>query len=80
MIGAYMPSFRTYLKPLMLKKSVELNRRLTQQEVADATGLSVPTIGRWYRGEVDRIEKDTVVKLMGYFNCSFEELISFEED
>lgn len=79
MIGSAMPKFRTNLKPLMLKKSVQVNKRLTQKEVAAATGLSVPTIGRWYKGSVDRIEKETIVKLMDYFGCTFEELVSFEE-
>lgn len=79
MIGEVMSGFKSHLKELMLKKSVKIGDRLTQQEVADATGLSLPTIGRWYRGEVDRIEKDTVLKLMKYFDCAFEDLISFEE-
>lgn len=79
MIGTAMPKFRTNLKPLMLKKSVQINKRLTQKEVAVATGLSVPTIGRWYKGSVERIEMETIVKLMDYFGCTFEELVTFEE-
>jgi DNA-binding Xre family transcriptional regulator len=79
MMGEVMAGFKSHLKELMLKKSVKMGDRLTQQEVADATGLSLPTIGRWYRGEVDRIEKDTVSKFMKYFDCAFEDLISFED-
>lgn len=79
MIGNVMAGFKTHLKELMLKKSVKIGDRLTQQQVADDTGLSLPTIGRWYRGEVDRIEKDTVLKFMKYFDCGFEDLVSFEE-
>jgi DNA-binding Xre family transcriptional regulator len=78
MIGVIMPRFKTNLKSLMLKKSVELDRRVTQKEVSDATGLSMPTIGRWYRGEVERVETDTVSKLMEYFGCSFEDLVTYE--
>lgn len=79
MIGVPMTGFKTHIKELMLKKSVKVGDRVTQQQVAEATGLSLPTIGRWYRGEVDRIEKDTVLKFMKFFDCAFEDLISFEE-
>lgn len=79
MIGESMTGFKSHLKELMLKKSVKVGDRVTQQEVATATGLSLPTVGRWYRGEVDRIDKDTVLKFVKYFDCAFEDLISFEE-
>lgn len=75
-----MPKFKTNLRPLMLQKSVALGYSLTQKEVAEATGLSVPTIARWYQGEVDRIEITTVAPLINYLGCDFQELVQYEAD
>lgn len=67
--------FVPQIKKLMLKKSVELGYPLTQRELADEAGVSLPTVSRWYNGDFDRIDAETVVRLMGYFQCTFSELI-----
>lgn len=70
-----MAKFNTKLKALMLRKSAEIGEPITQKEIADATGLSLPTIARWYHNDVDRIEPNTTAALMKYFDCKFEDLI-----
>jgi DNA-binding Xre family transcriptional regulator len=71
---------KTNLKALVLKKSAELGERITQQQVADATGLSLPTIQRWYKSDVDRIDLSTVAPLLKYLGCSFSELVEYVAD
>lgn len=73
-----MAHFETHLKQLMLKKSVELGHSLTQREVAQSTGLSIPAISRWYQSNVDRLEIDTVKALVDYFECSFADLVDYK--
>lgn len=75
-----MAVFKTNLKPLMLQKSVELGYALTQKEVAEATGLSLPTLSRWYKGEIDRLEAETAAQLMKYFGCDFSDLVRLSEE
>lgn len=75
--AALMAYFKTNLKTLMLKKSVELNQRLNRGDISQATGLSLPTISRWYNGKVDRVESDTIKKLTTYFECDFTDLVEY---
>lgn len=72
-----MTSFRPRLKPLMLRRSLEIGRQLKQTEVAEAAGISLATVQRWYRDGVtfDRIDAETFYALLDYFNCKFEDLI-----
>lgn len=70
-----MARFKTNLKSLMLRKSVELDRPLNRSDIAEATGLSIPTISRWYNSDVDRIEPNTLAALLKYFNCKFDDLV-----
>lgn len=74
-----MPMFKTNLRELMLKKSVELGYALNRSQVAEATGLSLPTISRWYDGRVERIEAPTIAKLKEFFGCKFEDLVEYED-
>lgn len=67
--------FQTHLKTLMLAKSVELGYPLTQKELAQETGLSLPTISRWYKSDVDRLEPETAARLMGYFRIKLSDLV-----
>lgn len=77
---ALMARFKTNLRTLMLKKSVELDRQLSRSDIAAETGLSLPTISRWYKGDIDRIEPETASKLMKYFEVSFADLVEVVDD
>lgn len=66
--------FKTNLKALMLQKAAGEGEPITQEMVAQATGLSYPTIHRWYHSRVDRIEADTARALTKYFECSLGDL------
>jgi DNA-binding Xre family transcriptional regulator len=72
--------FKTNVDKLILRKSAQVGKRLTHEDVSVATGLSVPTIGRWARSEVARLELKTIKRLCDYFECTFEELVVFEPD
>lgn len=73
--GARVASFRSHLKKLMLEKSLRDGVQLSQTRVAKDSGVSLPTVQRWYNGGFDRIDADTVKRLMSYFDCTLTELI-----
>ncbi len=72
--------FKTNLKSLMLKKSVEVDKALNRSDVAKATGLSIPTVSRWYEGRVDRLESETIERLKSFFNCEFDDLVEYVDE
>jgi transcriptional regulator with XRE-family HTH domain len=43
-------------------------RDITQLELASKTGLAPSTVGRLYRNQISRIDCDTVIALVKYFN------------
>lgn len=71
---------RTNIPALIRKKeeSLNLNRRLTQKEIADALGITPHTLGRWMRGEVTQFHKSQLEQFLNYFDCSIDELLVVE--
>lgn len=67
--------FKTNMKQLMLKKSVEVGDSLNKRKVSEQTGLSYPAISRWYSGTIDRIESESTGILLDYFNCGLCDLV-----
>lgn len=73
-------TFKVNLKKIILQKAIDGGGGvLTQKEIHEATKLSLPTIGRWMSGKVDRVEADTVLLLTKFLGCSMSDLIELEE-
>lgn len=70
--------FKTHLKALVLNKAAAEGEPITQTKIQEETGLSLPTIARWYSGELDRIEADAVGRLMDYLQCSITDLVTVQ--
>lgn len=70
--------FKTHLKALVLNKAAAEGESITQTKIQEETGLSLPTIARWYSGELDRIEADAVERLMDYLQCSITDLVTVQ--
>lgn len=47
---------------------------LSQTEVASATGLSPTTVGKLYRNQFERIDKDTLMALCRFFHIGIADL------
>lgn len=75
-----MARFKTNVEQLIREKSARDRRKITQEIVAKETELSLPTINRWVRGDVARIELETVQALCKYFEVSFSELVQFDPE
>lgn len=79
-----MASLKIRLRELMREKTVRDGRhpdyeQLTQEEVAKALGVDNNTVSAWARNSVQRLDKDTIVKLCKYFECRIEELLQIED-
>jgi DNA-binding Xre family transcriptional regulator len=60
---------------LLTEKERQENRRITQTEIADRLGISIQTVGRWLRNEVDRFDAPVVEKFCDYFGCEVGDLL-----
>lgn len=70
--------FQVHLKQLVLNKVPQVGHTISQREVAEEAGVGLPTVNRWFSGEVDRIEADTVGKLCAYLGCEMTDLITLQ--
>lgn len=72
-------TFQIDLKKLMLQKAANTGEPISQKDVAEVTGLSLPTIGKWFNsGGLDRIDADTVGNLCAYLGCEMTDLITLQ--
>lgn len=51
----------------------------TIEIIADATGLSKNTVGKWVRNEVKEYDREVIVKFLEYFDCTISELLIYEQ-
>lgn len=72
-------SVRSRLKVLIAQRNVERLQRgepeLTQQQIADACGLSLSTVNGLTSGRSTRVDFDTLDKLCTYFNVEPGDLL-----
>lgn len=71
--------FKVHFQKLVLKKAAETGVPILQKDIQRDTGLSLPTIGRWISGDVDRVEPQTLYRLTKYLECGICDLIELEE-
>lgn len=66
---------------LLAEKEQRERRRITQQEVADATKLTRATISAWMgHGGMARLDATAARALCNYFGVTIDELVVFEDD
>jgi transcriptional regulator with XRE-family HTH domain len=67
--------FKNKLRHLLLQKSVDEGRRITQQELAQETGIREATISNWMNNErLAKVEGKTVSALLKYFNLTNDQM------
>jgi len=72
------------LRELMREKTIRDGRDpdtepITQEEVAKAINVAQGTMSSWSRNIVERLDKETIVKLCRYFECRIENLLQIED-
>lgn len=76
-------SVRVNLEPLIRRKSIKLYNvpdKLSQKDIASATGIPQGTLSRWINGKVDSYKGDILSALMNYFECELVDLFEIEYD
>lgn len=68
-------TWRTRLRQLKRKMSLETGRDITYQDIANETGLSYQTVHRYATKVIPRPDYETVVTLAKFFGVPVEELI-----
>ena len=61
--------------PMKIKK-LRTERNLTQQQVADALGISRVAVSKWESGDTKDLKRDNLVGLTKLFSVSLEELLN----
>lgn len=54
-------------------------RDFTYRAIAEATGLSKNTVGKWARNDVEDFNKDVIAAFCEFFGCEPGELLVYEE-
>lgn len=72
--------FRSKAKRLLLQKSFNEGRDISQREVAIQTGLEEATISLWMNAKpMGSVRAETVRVLCEYFDCTMDQLLDISE-
>jgi transcriptional regulator with XRE-family HTH domain len=72
--------FRSKAKRLLLQKSLNEGRNISQREVATQTGLEEATVSLWMNAKLmGSVRAETVKVLCEYFGCTLDELLEITE-
>jgi putative transcriptional regulator len=63
---------------LLTDKERRENRRIKQNEIADAIGISPHTVKSWVQNDVTKYEAPIVERICDYFDCDLTDLLYFE--
>jgi DNA-binding Xre family transcriptional regulator len=67
------------LPELKRQKELQLGRRISQNEIAEETGLNPMTVSRWMRPTpVKALNDETIVAFCQYFECEIGDLLEIE--
>ncbi|KPA18557.1 XRE family transcriptional regulator [Candidatus Magnetomorum sp. HK-1] len=69
-----------HVKDLMLKKSAQLNKKITYDQISKDTGISKITLSRLSSSKGHNARAEIIEKLCNYFNCTPNDLISIYPD
>ena len=53
--------------------------KLSLKDIADAVGVSVPTVQRWESGEIKNLRRDKIYKLVSILDVSVEKLMGWDD-
>lgn len=74
-------AIRINLSKLMERKGAEINpdgSKMTQAQLAAATGVPQGTISSWERSKNDRYERRIIEVFLEYFDCELDDLFIVE--
>jgi len=67
------------VKELIAEKERRTGTRISYRDVAEATGLSKNTVGKWVRNDTRVYDRKVIADFLEYFNCSISDLLIYEQ-
>lgn len=64
----------------MLAKEMREQRRISRQELIQATGVALTTIIRWEKNEIVKFDANVVEAFCAYLDCDAGDLLYIEEN
>lgn len=71
-----MAKFKSHLLKLISDRQEKVGHIITRAEIIRETGLSGPTVDLWLKGDLDRIEPATVIKICNWLGCEMKDLVT----
>lgn len=71
---------RYKLKELTAEKEFRERRRVTIQEIAEATGITRNTLSKMLNQPGASVRSENLDRLCGFFNCRIDELVEYIPD
>ena len=67
-------------KILLAEKQTRENRKISYEEIKNATGIATSTLSAWATNTVKGYSADTIAALCDYLSCELNELIVYEPE
>ena len=67
------------VEELIAEKARKTGQRITYRDIAEATGLSKNTVGKWVRNETKEYDREVIAKFLEYFNCPISDLLIYDQ-
>lgn len=62
---------------LLQEKGAKQGERITQKDLAMATGITEATLSNWIKGKVDRFDAKVIDAICEYFDCQVGDLLEY---
>lgn len=56
------------------------SRKIARNELARAIGTRFEVIGKWYDGDVSRIDADVLARICCVLDCQVQDILTYEKD
>lgn len=68
------------VEELLARKRREEGKRPSYRDIAEVTGLSKTTVGKWSRNEIDNFSGDILAAFCEYFDCDVGDLLYYDRE
>ena len=70
----------TRFKILLAEKEIKEGRRISYDEIKDATGIATSTLSGWATNSIKRYDADTIAGICDYLDCELGDLLVYKRE
>ena len=67
-------------KILLAQKEIDEGRRISYEEIKEATGIASSTLSAWATNSVKRYDADTIAALCEFLDCEVGDLLIYDRE